>query len=1056
MSIEDAAVGALAAGRTSVLAVGLERYALPAGWDLPGAASQAVQFAEWAIRQGVPPGRVRLGCTWLDDAGAGVVERLGARAVEVGNESLLDTIYELMVEGGDLLLVYWCGHGVAGNQLERRLLTSGASEHNLANRFVADILARFQSTIGAGFAQQVFIIDACANIMPHQDGQKRALPDARIQPLGVRKARQDVYFATDVGEYAVFDKDAGTAAYSTAVLTRLTAADSGGFPPDFHELFAAVREDLTPLSHQHPVFLSIEVDGDEWEWRFGGRADRVVFGSRPRLAAQFITRDQLSQVRDVLAATGAVATLSGMRGSGKSQLASGYAQECEVAGWEVVAWITATSRDDTIRQLAALGTDCGLTSPEVPPEQATAALLTWLNSTTGDRLIVFDNVERFDDLTDLLPHGTTRVLLTSTTTTTTLGTLVAAGGYTRDQSLTYLKDTTGIDDLASADQIADALGDLPVALTQAATTIRLGGFDYPQYLTLLQDKPLTIALRRADGDPYPDAVATALATAISTVLGTLEPAERDYARTLLGAMSILADTGIPRPWASHLSDDPITAQLTVGILINTNILTESASPGSRTITLHRLLAAVTRQTHTDDTDTSVNAAIEVLKAATTLPADSPYFDRRASIALAATQLAALTIQPHSAVLSHNAELLGIARSSAYTANQLHDPYSAIGLALYVDIADEVLGPDHPGTLTSRINLASAYQSAGNLDRAIPLLEQTVSDMVRVHGEDDPDTITSRNNLAFAYQSAGDLDRAIPLYEQTLTDRARILGEDNPDTLTSRNNLAGAYQSAGDLTRAIPLHEQTLTDMRRILGDDHPDTLASRNNLAGAYRAVGNLTRAIPIYKRTLTDRARIEGDDHPDTLTSRNNLASAYEAAGNLARAIPLYEQTLADRARILGNDHPDTLTSRNNLASAYHSAGNMNRAIPLYEQTLTDMRRILGDDHPNTLGILNNLAYAYQSAGNLTRAIPLHEQTLTDMRRILGDDHPNTLTSRNNLAYAHQSAGNLARAIQLYEQALIGRAQILGDDHPDTLTSRKLLADARRIAAGRGRTRGA
>ncbi|MEU7889852.1 tetratricopeptide repeat protein, partial [Microbispora bryophytorum] len=83
-------------------------------------------------------------------------------------------------------------------------------------------------------------------------------------------------------------------------------------------------------------------------------------------------------------------------------------------------------------------------------------------------------------------------------------------------------------------------------------------------------------------------------------------------------------------------------------------------------------------------------------------------------------------------------------------------------------------------------------------------------------------LTSRNNLAGAYQAVGDLTRAIALLEQTLTDSQRVLGPDHPDTLTSRNNLAGAYQAVGDLTRAIALLEQTLTDSERMLGPDHPD------------------------------------------------------------------------------------------------------------------------------------------------------------------------------------------------------------------------------------------
>jgi tetratricopeptide (TPR) repeat protein/energy-coupling factor transporter ATP-binding protein EcfA2 len=159
------------------------------------------------------------------------------------------------------------------------------------------------------------------------------------------------------------------------------------------------------------------------------------------------------------------------------------------------------------------------------------------------------------------------------------------------------------------------------------------------------------------------------------------------------------------------------------------------------------------------------------------------------------------------------------------------------------------------------------------------------------GPDHPDTLTSRNNLASAHQDAGDLGRAIPLYTQTLTDSERILGPNHPDTLTSRNNLAYAYQAAGDLGRAIPLYTQTLTDSERILGPNHPDTLTSRNNLASAHQDAGDLGRAIPLYTQTLTDSERILGPNHPDTLTSRNNLASAYETAGDLGRAIPLYTQ---------------------------------------------------------------------------------------------------------------------------------------------------------------------
>ena len=208
--------------------------------------------------------------------------------------------------------------------------------------------------------------------------------------------------------------------------------------------------------------------------------------------------------------------------------------------------------------------------------------------------------------------------------------------------------------------------------------------------------------------------------------------------------------------------------------------------------------------------------------------------------------------------------------------------------------------------------AQAVQVAG------PLL----ADYERVLGPDHPGTLSSRNNLAFAYEDAGRAAEAIALHERTLADRERVLGPDHPDTLTSRNNLAVAYRETGRAAEAIPLHERTLADRERVLGPDHPDTLKSRNNLGEAYREAGRAAEAIPLHERTLADRERVLGPDHPATLTSRNNLALSYQEAGRAAEAIPLHERTLADRERVLGPDHPDTLASRDNLAAARAALG--------------------------------------------------------------------------------------------------------------------------------------
>jgi hypothetical protein len=112
-----------------------------------------------------------------------------------------------------------------------------------------------------------------------------------------------------------------------------------------------------------------------------------------------------------------------------------------------------------------------------------------------------------------------------------------------------------------------------------------------------------------------------------------------------------------------------------------------------------------------------------------------------------------------------------------------------------------------------------------------LFEAVLADELRVLGPDHPVTLTSRDNLASAYLSAAHLEQAIALSESTLADRQRVLGPDHPDTLESCNNLGFTYSAAGQLDRAIPLWEATLADCERVLGPDHPTTRAVRGNLS---------------------------------------------------------------------------------------------------------------------------------------------------------------------------------------------------------------------------------
>ena len=784
---------------------------------------------------------------------------------------------------------------------------------------------------------------------------------------------------------------------------------------------------------------------------------RIRFGSRPTVATGFVKRQKQDELFDAVFAHSEPRTvLTGMRGSGKTQLAAAVATRCEEEGWPLIVWIHAASRKEILAGLYEFALRIGIDAPKnIPLEVIVRRLLVQLRSSDeAARLFVFDNVENPDDLRDLIPEGAgVRTLITTPRHLDWDGPgclRLTVGAFEREQSISLLCEHTGNTHRETADRIADALGDLPVAVAQAAATAKGGGYALSGYLDRLSHHPLESTMSRLEGANYPDAVGIALLMAYEQVLEQLRtehPQQERIAVSLLGALSLLAASGVPTHWLLRLDGDSDAVRDTLSFLKSAAIFQES-SDGDKII-IHWLQGHVYRETYLNDQKKLGKARSYAATVLSGIDVDclENVEQRRQETHNLIEQLLSVTSQDYSHSLFSEPQVSSKLAETLHYATSLGMSQLALCLTDSVTQACDALGPHHPDALASRHSLAGAYREAGRLDKAIALYEQTLEDSIRVLGTDHPSTLTSRLNLAGAYREAGRLDEAIALYEQVFSGRSRVLGPDHPSTLTARLNLAGAYREAGRFDEAITLKKQILADAMRIMGPDSPGTSAARNNLAATYRDAGRLDEAITLYKQNLDDVSRTLGLDHPETLATRHSLAGVYRDAGRLDEAILLFEQNLTDFTRLAGPDHPETLASRGTLAGAYRDAGRLDEAIPLFEQNLDDVARTLGLDHPETLASRHSLAGAYRDAGRLDEAIPLFEQNLTDFIRILGPDRPDTFTSRSTLAGAYRAAGRLDEAIELFEQNLEDRTRTLGPAHPVTLTSRGNLAGAYREA---------
>ena len=261
-----------------------------------------------------------------------------------------------------------------------------------------------------------------------------------------------------------------------------------------------------------------------------------------------------------------------------------------------------------------------------------------------------------------------------------------------------------------------------------------------------------------------------------------------------------------------------------------------------------------------------------------------------------------------------------------------------------------LGSDHPETLITMNNLASAYRSLGRWDEAEMLQLQVMNAAIVKLGPCQEDTLNSMDNLALTYWNQGRLDEAEKLQVEVMNIRKEEFGPDHQDTLHTMNNLASTYTYQGRWHEAEKLKVEVMNARKAKLGPDHADTLHTMHNLISTYLDFGRWDEAEKLGVEVMNARKAKLGPDHPDTLITMRNLASTYWCQGRLDEAEKLGVEVMNASRKKLGSDHPDTLTTMATVAVTYRSQERWDEAEYLLSHAVEAMQLVMGSQHHTTL----------------------------------------------------------------------------------------------------------
>jgi tetratricopeptide (TPR) repeat protein len=491
--------------------------------------------------------------------------------------------------------------------------------------------------------------------------------------------------------------------------------------------------------------------------------------------------------------------IHGLGGVGKTQLAVEYAYR-HAAEYEVVWWVRAEEAATLAADYAALAGPLNLPQKDEPDQGRVVQAVRHELGQGGGWLLVFDNAQDPQDLHGYLPQaGTGHVLVTSRNPAwREVARPLTVQVWERAESVAFLLKWTdqalrrgsGQADEAAAAALADALGDLPLALAQAGAYVETHGATLAEYREMFQARRTELWEDERPPLDYPDTVATTWSLAMERICEA-SPVSADLLNlcAYLGPDDIrqtLLREGkehIPEPLSATVADRRAMNKA-MAPLLQYSLLERSG----QALSVHRMVQAVARDRLAEsERRTWAEAALRLVN-------DAFPFDITTDMQ---TWPVCARLLPHALAAARQAEALGVAAEAT-------------------------------GRL---LNQAGAYLwGRAEFAEAKATYERVLAITEAAYGLNHPNVAACLNNLGLVLQDLGDLDGARAHYERALAIDEAAFGPHHPKVARDVNNLGGVMYALGDLDGARAHYQRALQIFQEFLGEDHANTVTVRGNL----------------------------------------------------------------------------------------------------------------------------------------------------------------------------------------------------------------------------------
>ncbi|MFI5587876.1 FxSxx-COOH system tetratricopeptide repeat protein [Amycolatopsis sp. NPDC051758] len=826
-----------------------------------------------------------------------------------------------------------------------------------------------------------------------------------------------------------------------------------------------------------------------------------VWGRVPAKNPNFTGRDELLGLLGARLGAGTTAVLPaalhGMGGIGKTQMAVEFIYR-HLQDYDLVWWIQATEETQIRSSLTELAQHLRLPGSEEAITAVPAVSEALRRGRPYRRwLLVFDSAEDPEMVRRFFPvNGPGEILVTSRNPDwVDIARPLEVAVFDRPESIDLLRRRGPEISDAEADQLADKLGDLPLAIAQAAAWRAETGMPVREYLRLFDEKVTEVLATSAPTD-YEASVAAAWNVSFDE-LSRRNPA----AHQLLQVCAFFAPepisrslfTGVRGVEISTELDEALRDPMELGRAIRdiNRFGLAKIDHSNDTLVLHRLVQVVLRNrlSRQDRFHMRHGAHMLIANLDPRDPASPKHWpryqillphvysaelvecndrwvrllvinlmrflyhwgDHDGALVLAERAVRAWTTQDADAEHGDPANRPEANPQVLQASERLGFYYWVVGryteaaevTQRTLDLYQETMGANAEQTINAELSVAVVLKAKGEFAEARALGDRTFVKTRGLFGDDDPMTLNAAHDFVVALLLTGEYEEARRLAEETYERRSQILGYDNDATISTQVLLVIARRELGEYPWARIEQERIAERAVKLYGEESVGTLRRRYHQAVAARKDGDHPAALELSRAAL-DLFKVRyGDKHPNALACALGHSIDLRHAKQFTEARTLGEEVFDLYRESLGEQHPHTLSAALDLGVTMRLSGDPASAQVLDQRSLEQMRTLLGPDHPHSIVCAIDVASDLSALGRIEEAAAIDEEMLARSRRILGKDHPTTLAAQLNRSLDLGALGEDREADELYRDVMERYRLVLGDSHPGTINaSNKVRAD--------------